>query len=126
LLADDQAQVRFALRVLLEREPGLEVTGEAVDAEDLLAQVRLVCPDAVLLDWELPGLATAGGLSALHKSRPGLTVIALSGKPEACRAALQAGANAFVSKTDPPERLLAVIEQCCEQRDAESQRHEEV
>jgi CheY-like chemotaxis protein len=38
-----------------------------------------------------------------------LPVIALSGRHEARRAALAAGANAFVSKTDPPETLLAAI-----------------
>ena len=48
LLADGQPRVRFAMRVLLERQPGVEVVGEAVDAEDLLAQAemawrRLIC-----------------------------------------------------------------------------------
>ena len=126
LLADDQAHVRFALRVLFEREPGLEVVGEVVDAADLLAQLRRVSPDAVLLDWELPGLAMIGTLSALRDDTPGLIVIALSGKPEACRAALESGADAFVSKADPPERLLTVIEQCGERRGAEWHRHAEV
>jgi DNA-binding NarL/FixJ family response regulator len=37
-------------------------------------------------------------------------VIALSGRPEARRAALDAGVDAFVSKGDPPERLLSMLE----------------
>ena len=112
LLADDQSRVRFALRVLLERQPGLEVAGEAVDADDLFIQVEATCPDLVLLGWELPGLAATHSLSALHRACPDLRVIALSGRPEARRAALSAGVNAFVSKTDPPERLLAAISKC--------------
>jgi DNA-binding NarL/FixJ family response regulator len=40
-------------------------------------------------------------------------VIALSGRPEARQAALAAGANDFVSKSDPPDRLLAAIDGCC-------------
>ena len=109
LLADDQPEVRRALTILLERQPGLIVAGEAVDADDLLAQVETICPDMVLLDWELPGLAGTDLLSALRAVCPGLLVIALSGRPGARRAALAAGADAFVSKADPPDRLLAAI-----------------
>lgn len=112
LLADDQPKVRFALRVLLERQPGLKVVGEAVDAENLLVRAEATHPDLVLLGWELPGLAAVDSLSALRKICPELFVIALSGRPEARRAALAAGADAFVSKTDPPERLLAAIKDC--------------
>jgi DNA-binding NarL/FixJ family response regulator len=111
LLADDQPRVRFALRVLLERQVGLEMVGEAVDAKGLLAQTEATHPDLVLLGWELPGLASVGWLSTLREIHPDLYVIALSGRPGARRAALDAGADAFISKTDPPERLLAAIDQ---------------
>ena len=109
LLADDQTKVRSALRLLLEQEPGLSVIGEAAKAENLLAQVEATQPDLVLLDWELPGLRTDDRLSALRTLCPLLKVIALSGQLEARRAALAAGAEAFVSKGDPPERLLTTL-----------------
>lgn len=120
LLADDQSKVRSALRLLVEQEPGLIIVGEATEAENLLAQVEATQPDLVLLDWELPGLQTddpstdsgQGRLSTLRTLCPGLKVIALSGQPEARRAALAAGADAFVSKGDPPEQLLATIGDC--------------
>jgi len=112
LVADDQPKVRFALRVLLERQPGLKVVGEAADADDLLAQIETACPDLVLLDWELPGLAGGDLLSALRGVCPDLFIIALSGRLEVRRAALEAGADAFVYKCDPPERLLAAIADC--------------
>ena len=113
LLADDQSKVRSALRLILEQQPDLNVLGEAVDAQGLLDWVRLVCPDVVLLDWELPGLSRHDLLSALRARCPHLKVIALSGRPEACQAALAAGADAFVSKGDPPEQLLAAVNGCC-------------
>ena len=109
LLADDQSKVRSALRLILEHQPDLNVLGEAVDAQGLLDWVRLVCPDVVLLDWELPGLPRHDLLSALRGLCPHLKVIALSGRPEARQAALAAGADAFVSKGDPPEQLLAAV-----------------
>jgi DNA-binding NarL/FixJ family response regulator len=109
LLADAQPKVRFALRVLLERQLGMHVVGEAVNAEGLLAQAKTLPCDLVLLSWELPGLAGVDSLSALRGVRPDLLVIVLSGWPEARQASLDAGADAFVSKGDPPERLLAAI-----------------
>ena len=110
LLADDQAKVRSALRLLLEQQPGVQVIGEALNAAELLDQKT--CPDLVLLDWELPGLAPDSALHALRALCPRLKIIALSGRPQARQAALDAGADAFVSKIDPPERLLAALYDC--------------
>jgi DNA-binding NarL/FixJ family response regulator len=116
LLADGRPKVRFALRVLLERQPGLEVVGEASDACQLMTQVGEIGPDLVLLGWELPGLTAPESLSSLRDVCPGLSVIALSGRPEARQVALAAGADGFVSKVDPPDRLLAAVDRCCPDR----------
>ena len=109
LLADNQPRVRFALRVLLERQPGFQVVGDAVSFEDVLAQLQETSPNLLLLGWELPGLVSDGSLLALRRLCPDLRVVVLSGRLEARRSALEAGADAFVSKADPPERLLATI-----------------
>jgi DNA-binding NarL/FixJ family response regulator len=125
LLADDQPKVRSALRLLLEQEPELSVVGEAATAEGLLAQVRAAHPDLVLLDWELPGLQAAHPLlPALRALNPCLSVIALSGRPEVYQAALAAGADAFVSKGDPPERLLSAVNDCWCKRHRSAQEKE--
>jgi DNA-binding NarL/FixJ family response regulator len=118
LIADSQAKVRFALRVLLERQPGVEVVGEAASTGDLLAHAALSCADLALLDWNLAGAAPARLLSALGRDHPRLGILVLSGRPEARQAALAAGADAFVSKGDPPENLLAAIARCCKDGDA--------
>ena len=111
LLADEQPKVRFGLRVLLERQPGLKIVGEAVDVEELLACAEATCPNLLLLGWELPSL-TRASLCTLRTVCPDLSVIALSGRPEARHEALAAGVDGFVSKTDLPERLLSVIASC--------------
>ena len=110
LLADDQTKVRFALRVLLERQPGFQVVGEAVDAKDLFDQAEAGCFEVVLLDWELPGLEE-GSLARLRKICPDVAVIALSGQLDVRQTAVDAGASAFVCKCDPPQRLLRTIEE---------------
>jgi DNA-binding NarL/FixJ family response regulator len=113
LLADDQPKVRFGLRVLLERQSGFTIVEEADNVADLLAKAQATHPDLILLGWELPGLDTGDALSSLRQACPNPVVIALSGRPEARQAALKAGADAFVSKADPPERLLATINRYC-------------
>ena len=109
LVAEDQVKVRSAMRFLLEHEPHLHVVGEAVDAGELRYMVENCCPDLVLLDWELPDFKAEKLFPVLYGACSDLVVIALSGWPEARQAALDAGASAFVSKGDPPERLLAAI-----------------
>jgi CheY-like chemotaxis protein len=70
----------------------------------------------------LPGLSAIAVVSKLRDYRHGLRVIALSGRPEAGQAALEAGADAFVSKGDPPEALIAAINVCRKQKRCESKR----
>ena len=113
LLADSQAKVRFALRVLLERQPGFQVMGEVASSEELSAYAAVSCPDVLLLDWTLAGVVAADLILALRHNCPGLGIIVLSGRPEARQAALAAGADAFVSKGNPPEHLLAAITRVC-------------
>jgi len=114
LIADGQKSVRHALTVLLATQTGLQIAGEASCAEELLSQASTVDTDLALVDWELPGLAELGGLAALRKRCPALLIVALSGRPGVRRAAQMAGVQAFASKGDTPERLLAVIRECSE------------
>jgi DNA-binding NarL/FixJ family response regulator len=109
LVADNQPKVRHALRVLLEHQPGLMVVDEVVEGEELLAQVEAAYPDLLLLHWRLRGRAAVDLLPVLRKVYPDVAVIILSGQSEVEAEALAAGADAFVSKADPPEALLEAI-----------------
>jgi DNA-binding NarL/FixJ family response regulator len=95
--------------MLLQEEPGLIVSGDAADSEELLANVAVIQPDTVLLDWELPGEPVKVLLSTLRAQDGQLRVIVLSGRPELKAAALAAGADAFASKINPPKELVAAI-----------------
>ena len=113
LIADDHPQVRSALRLLLQEELDVIVVGEANDLEQTLELVSVEEPDLVLLDWGLLAQDGTNALIGLRTALPGLVVIALSGSPEARREALAAGADAFVSKGDPPEWLVNSVNSCC-------------
>ena len=109
LLADDNPEVRSALRLLLEQEPVSASIVEVSDSLGLLVQLRESCPLAVLLDWELPGSNRGDLLNSLRSCCPKIKVIALSSKYEARQEALAAGVDAFVSKAEPSELILTTL-----------------
>ncbi|WHH57891.1 response regulator transcription factor [Petroclostridium sp. X23] len=109
LLADDEKYVRSAVRIILEQQSGLNIVGEAAELDGLIEQISEKKADLVLLDWELPDSSISGVIPMLRKLSPNLKIIAMSSRPEASKAALTAGVDAFVSKGDQPERLLEAI-----------------
>ena len=108
--ADDELNVRLAMRLLLD-QAGYKLVGEAGDTESLLAQVCPSPPDVILLDWELPGLRAQHLLPVLRKYCPHTKVIAVSAQPEAQHTAISSGVDAFVSKGNSSDELLAILAQ---------------
>ena len=106
-LAIRGTKMRMALRLLLDQQPGLELVGEAADAEELLSQINGNHPDLLLIDWDLSGSATATVPRLLCKRYPSLQVVALRGPQQ--RPGPQDGVDAFVNTGDPPDRLLETI-----------------
>lgn len=110
LLADEHATVRSALRLLLEHLAGPAITiEETAEPHSLAAQVQAGCPDLLLVDWEFCRGDPPGLVTRLREVCPRLKVIVLSSQPEAQGPALAAGADGFVYKADPPERLVEAL-----------------
>lgn len=106
LLADDNSNLRSALRLLLETRFDVKMIGEARDMENVLSQVESLHPDCIILDWELPGRPTEKRISALQALLPTIKVIALSARPESRQSALKDGADTFICKTESPTVIL--------------------
>jgi len=119
LLADDNADLRSALRLMLETRLGFELITEARDMEHVLAQVEDSRPDCIILDWELPGRPTRERVTVLRALVPGLKVIALSARPESKTDAELEGTNAFLCKTESPEQILKIIRKICREEKTE-------
>jgi len=109
VIADGGAAARFAMCTLLEQHPGWRVVGEVSSAEQLSGQVEAKNPDVLLLEWNLPELKAEEFIASINEEYPKLSIIVLSERPELKSQALSAGADAFVSKADPPDRLLDAI-----------------
>jgi DNA-binding NarL/FixJ family response regulator len=109
LLADAHADVCWALRTFLREHQGMTVVGEVEHSDALLVEALTLRPDLIILDWELPGRPTGKILDALHQQQGLCKIVVLGHHPELQQAALQAGADAFVCKTAPPQYVLAVL-----------------
>ena len=108
LLVDDHSLMRAALRETLEREPDIEVVGEAGVGETALAMLHELSPDLVLMDISMPGLNGIEATLNIISERPGIKVLALSTYLERRFVAhiLNAGALGYISKTARIEELL--------------------
>ncbi len=108
LLADDEPKVVAALRLILEQLKDVELVDEVSDAASLTNRLKEAPPDLLLLDLELPGLHSGALLSDIRRHAP-LKVIVLSGRCQAPQMGLVSGADAFVSKCEPPDHLFAAL-----------------
>ncbi|MBL8678728.1 MAG: response regulator transcription factor [Myxococcales bacterium] len=109
-LADDHPLLRKGLCELINAQPDMTVVGEAARGDEVLAR-DLGHVSVLLLDLSLPGVSGLDVLRALHKHNPKLHVVVLTMYSEEQYAAqvLAEGAAAFVSKSAPPDDLLAIL-----------------
>lgn len=78
LLADDHAIFRDGLKLLLGLEPGFEVVGEVGDLSELMDRVRDLAPDAVVMDYHMPGGDASALMAYLGQRHPGIKRVALT------------------------------------------------
>ena len=113
LIAENRKNVRSAIKLLLEQQSDSYFVEEVGTMGVLLEYSAHKCPDVIILDWDLiepiPGL-----ISALHDSFPHLTLIVIDSDPLTKTQAFLAGSDYFVSKNDPPEKLMAAIRDTAE------------
>src|SRR5437588_6229829 len=111
ILADEQASVRSALRLLLTHELRMQVVGEAIDLQGAQALLVRACPDLLLVAWKLFDGQPAATVLALRSLCPHLLVVALSGQQEDKSSALAAGMDGFVNQTDAATRVMTVLQE---------------
>lgn len=110
LIVDDQPRARQSLRALLGTLPQVASIGEAGNGLEAVQSIEESQPDVVFMDVRMPVM---DGLEATRRIKacwPQVRVIVLSLYAESADEALAAGADAFVGKGEPPERLLKVLD----------------
>ena len=103
--------LRAGLRLLLEREDGLEPVGEAATAEDAVRALPRLRPDVVVIDIEMPGMGGIEGAALIRERAPGARVLFLSMHDQArdVRRAFDAGADGYLLKSAADEDLVRAI-----------------
>ncbi len=110
LIVDDQIQARRGLLALLATLPCAGEIREAASGQEALQIADGFQPDVILIDVLMPGMDGLQVTRAVQVRWPQIRVIVLSMSPEFRETALRAGAEAFLTKSDPPEDLLATFE----------------
>jgi DNA-binding NarL/FixJ family response regulator len=111
LLVDDDPIVRRGLRMRLALEPDLRIVGEANDGEEALARAEELRPDVVVMDVVMLHLDGISATAALRARLPQTRVVILSlhGDPDTRARAAEAGAVAFITKSNGAKELLVAI-----------------
>ncbi|MGW4652135.1 response regulator transcription factor [Kitasatospora sp. NPDC004289] len=113
LLADDQALLRGAFRMLIDSEEDMEVVGEAADGRQAVDLARATKPDLVLMDIRMPGSDGLGATAEIcaDPELAGTRVLILTTfeEDEYVAQALRAGAGGFLGKGAAPAELLAAV-----------------
>jgi DNA-binding NarL/FixJ family response regulator len=111
LLAEDQTILRAGLKVLITKEPDIEVVGEAGDGEEAVRLARTLQPDIVVMDVSMPRIDGVQATLAIRRDCPAVKVLALSvhETKSQIRRVLQAGASGYVVKRSAAEELIQAL-----------------
>jgi DNA-binding NarL/FixJ family response regulator len=112
LIADDHEIVRRGLKKVLSSRHGWVVCAEAATGRDAIAMAAEHRPDIVVMDISMPGL---NGLEATRKIRKmlpkaGILIFSLHYSDQLVREVVDAGARAYLLKSDATRDLLHAIE----------------
>ena len=108
ILVDDHAVVRSGYRRLLDAEPGLQVVGEAANADEANALVVRSTPDVALVDLSLKGSSGIEAIPGMLARSPRLKVLVLSMHDSAGHVtqALRSGAQGYLTKFCEPDDVI--------------------
>jgi DNA-binding NarL/FixJ family response regulator len=112
LLVDDHEVVRVGVGALIDRQPEMEVVGEASTVREAIEQARKLAPDVVVLDVRLPGGNGLDACRQIKADRPETRVIMLTSYPddEVLFDAIASGADGYVLKQIGSDDLIRALE----------------
>lgn len=111
LLVEDQKLMRIGIKSLFCDYPELEIAGEATNGKEAVEKSKLMKPDIVLMDLGLPDISGIEATKQILEHNNNIRVIILTSHTdeEEVRAALQAGASAYVIKDIATDFLMSII-----------------
>ena len=111
LLVDDHELMREGLRAILQKEPNLEVGGEAANGREAVVLTRTLQPDVVIMDVAMKDLNGIEATRQIRAERPEAKVVVLSSHSDRryVAAILAAGASGYVLKANAYDELRRAV-----------------
>jgi DNA-binding NarL/FixJ family response regulator len=111
LIADDHGIVRGGIRLLLDRQPDMEVVAEAADGAEAVEAALRTAPDVCVLDVSMPKLTGLQATREIKAQRPETHVLVLSMHDDEryLFEALKAGAGGYVLKKEADQSLVDAV-----------------
>lgn len=112
LIADDHELVRRGVKALLSSHPGWVVCAEAASGREAIIQAEKHRPDIAVMDLSMPELNGLDAIRRICKMLPKIEIVVFSvhHSDQLVRDIVNAGASAYVSKSDCGEKLLLAVE----------------
>jgi DNA-binding NarL/FixJ family response regulator len=111
LLAEDHETVRQGLKLLIDRQPDMEVIGEAGDGRAAVECAGTLHPNVVVVDISMPEMNGLAATRAIRAASPSTAVVALTryGDDAYVQELLKAGALGYVLKQSPSGELVDAV-----------------
>jgi DNA-binding NarL/FixJ family response regulator len=111
-LADDHQIVREGLRTLLEKQPNMEVVGEAKTGREAVQLVKELLPEVIVMDISMPDLNGVEATRQIIAKTPSIKVIALSMHSDKRFVVemLKAGASGYLLKDSASKELIRAVQ----------------
>jgi DNA-binding NarL/FixJ family response regulator len=117
LIADDHVLYRAGVKTALSTKNDIKVIAEADNGMHLLNMLKIIKPDVILLDIQMPVMDGIGALPEIKKNWPHIKVIMLTMMDDHSMITrlMELGANSYLSKTSDSEIIYEAIKTCYEQ-----------
>ena len=117
LIADDHVLYRAGVKTALSTKKDIKVIAEADNGMHLLNMLKMIQPDVILLDIQMPVMDGIGALPEIKKNWPHIKVIMLTMMDDHSMITklMELGANSYLSKTSDSEIIYEAIKTCFEQ-----------
>jgi DNA-binding NarL/FixJ family response regulator len=117
LIADDHVLYRAGVKTALSTKKDVKVIAEADNGMHLLNMLKMIQPDVILLDIQMPVMDGIGALPEIKKNWPHIKVIMLTMMDDHSMITklMELGANSYLSKTSDSEIIYEAIKTCFEQ-----------
>jgi DNA-binding NarL/FixJ family response regulator len=112
LMVDDHPVARKGMVFCLARQENLQIVGEAADGEEAMRKARVLLPDIILTDIDMPQMNGLALTEQLHRELPQIKVLVMSvhRNTDYIVRAIQSGARGYLLKDAPAEELNRAIE----------------